>query len=576
MDNSYELRFWPLVPYVRQEAAILPLAIEIRNTAPSALGCSFTLQIENLGQEIDCIRWENTLPVSLNAGETRFEKNVPLTISLEPGSGYGLFLTVAFSDGKSTVIKSAIDVNPKQIRYGFLTGFKPEDSGSRNTAFDFLLQQHCTHVQFYDWSYRPHQYQPEPSQYDEGERYRDLMGKSVDISVVKQSIEGLHHYGVKALAYGAVYAASKEYLQEHPEQGLYGPDGNPLDLIGKFFIMNIAKGNQWRERILEQYHYATDILGFDGIHMDTYGYPKIAFDLARKPIYLDREFVSLINAGARHDKENIFNNVGGWPADLTAKANQKAIYIEVWDPHTHYRHLRQLINSHLGYGKPVVLAAYSLSFRQDENLDRRKALSSTCLLMASICAHGATPLLFGETGGILTQPYYVDYTSLGLEERALLTGYTDFSVQYGQLLFASDLVDVTESFAFGENREFDFSVHSRNTKAQEPKVSFEGLPDTIWSIVHMDKKRIVINLINLIGQKDAFWNTDKKPLDGDWAITIQIPYYTPHMCFYVASPEMDNGRAQLLPGKRIEGLRGPAWEITIDSISLWTLIWAEL
>ncbi|AEV30327.1 hypothetical protein SpiGrapes_2566 [Sphaerochaeta pleomorpha str. Grapes] len=577
MDNSLEIRFWPLVPCLQEGADRIPLAIEMPVGEDSFSAFSFTLQIENLGRVIDCLEGEPIRSLSQTTGFLRFEQEITLTKPLKTGSGYGLYLTITFPDGSNTEAKSAIDVEPNQVRYGFLTGFKTEDSVSRNSALDFLLQQHCTHVQFYDWSYRPHQYEIEPIQFDQGKKYRDLMGKSVDLSVVKQSVEGLQHHGMKALAYGAVYAASKEYLQDHPEQGLYAFGGKPIDLIDKFFIMNIAEGNQWRKRILDQYCYATDTLGFDGIHMDTYGYPKIAFDNEQKPVYLDREFVSLINAWAKHGNENIFNNVGGWPADLTAKANQKAVYIEVWDPHTQYRHLRQLIQNHRGFGKPVVLAAYSRSFKESGTLDRKKALASTCLLMASTYAQGATPLLFGENGGILTQPYYVDYTPLRQEERNLLTSYTDFSIQYCQLLFGNDLVDVTESFAFGENREFEFSIPPQeNTDLSEIGISFEGLPDTLWPIVHMDKKLIVINLINLIGQKDSLWNLEKEPLDKEAGITIQIPPYSPSMHFFMASPQIDNGRAHKLLGRQAEGLRGMAWEITIDALPVWTLVWAEL
>lgn len=578
MSNNLQLRFWPLIPRLTPEDRSIPLVIEVSGIGPLPNRYTFSLCIDRLGHELITERWVTYLTTTEASNIVRFEHTVHLSSQINPEgqqAGLGLFLSALNSEGNAARAKTAIDLGIQTVRYGFLCNFASKDLPSRKSCTDFLLQQHCTHVQFYDWSYRPHKYLPEAHDTDEN-TYHDLMGKAIDTTTVIASIRSLHDSGMHAIAYGAVYAASKEYLDSHPNQALYDSNGKPIDLIDRFFIMNVTAGNPWREHLFEQYKAAIDTLGFDGIHMDTYGYPKIAFDYAGKSIYLDKEFVSLIDDWAKNKNRNIFNNVGGWPSSLTATCIQEAIYIEVWAPHTEYRHLRQLALEHKRFKKPLVFAAYSLPYKEEETLDPSRALASTCLLMATACAHEATLLLFGEDGGILTQPYYVDHTVLDSHDRKVLTRYTDFSVQYGELLYGTSLIDITESFVTGENREYSFFIHAEGKKESETKISCDGQPNTLWPIVHMSKTRIVINLLNLLDQESARWNEGKNPLKNEVYTTIQIPIYSKKMQLFTASPEVDEGKSHPLQWKEVMGIRGPSGEITIVLQSYWTLLWAEL
>jgi len=578
MNNNLQLRFWPLIPRLGPEDRSIPLVIEISGIGPSPDRYSFALSLDRLGHDLIPEHWERYLTTTVTSDIFRFEHTISFSSQINPEgqqAGLGLFLSVTDSEGHSAQAKTAIDLGIHTVRYGFLCNFASEDLPSRKACVDFLLQQHCTHVQFYDWSFRPHKYLPEANETEKG-CYHDLMGKAIDSNTVRASITTLHNAGIHAIAYGAVYAASKEYLEGHPDQALYDSNRNPIDLIERFFIMNVAAGNPWREHLLEQYRAAIDTLGFDGIHMDTYGYPKIAFDCAGKRVYLDKEFVSLIDDWAKNSNRNIFNNVGGWPSSLTATCTQEAVYIEVWDPHTEYRHLRQLALEHQRFKKPLIFAAYSLSYKPDIALDSSRALASTCLLMATACAHGATLLLFGEDGGILTQPYYVDHTVLNPNDRRILTQYTDFSVQYGELLYGTSLIDITESFVTGENREFSFFFHEEGKRVPKTRVSCDGQPNTLWPIVHMTKTRIIINLLNLLDQDNVRWNEGKNPLKEEMSVTIQIPIYSKMMRLFTASPEVDEGKAHPLDWQEVTGIRGPSGEATVTLQSFWTLVWAEL
>lgn len=88
--------------------------------------------------------------------------------------------------------------------------------------------------------------------------------------------------GMKTLGYGAVYAASESYYREHPEQALYTSCGEPFRFIDIFYIMNIKNDNPWHYHIIEEYAEAVKKAGFDGIHMDTYGFPRLHFPWIRR------------------------------------------------------------------------------------------------------------------------------------------------------------------------------------------------------------------------------------------------------------------------------------------------------
>ncbi len=75
---------------------------------------------------------------------------------LKPGIGLGIVVRLG-----SLIAQTAIDFDFGPIRYGFVSDFSPSDYGRQDGVIQNLLKNHITHVQFYDWNYRPHQYQPD-------------------------------------------------------------------------------------------------------------------------------------------------------------------------------------------------------------------------------------------------------------------------------------------------------------------------------------------------------------------------------------------------------------------------------
>jgi dextranase len=491
-----------------------------------------------------------------------------------PGRGFGVICTcstVENSAGNILTAHTAFDIegeDTRVVRYGFLCDFKPEDSGNVESSIDFLRRFHITHVQYYDWVYRHHNYHPPE------ESFTDMMGKAIDLSLVKNYLAACREAGMTSMGYGAVYAASKTYLEEHPEQGLYDIDGNPFDLIDIFFIMDISLQSAWSEQIISQYAYAVKDVGFDGLHMDTYGYPKrgwrISGNSVMEPVFQDKEFPDFINRVHTElpEAQLIFNNVGNWPVHATGPADQDAVYIEVWEPYTTYAHLQNIIQDALQHKKPVILAAYLAPFKDDPKRDGRSkgALYSAKYLIAAIHSNGATPLLFGEQGSVLTQAYYNDYSVLKKAELDELSAYQDFTVRYRELFFDASLEDITATHVLGENREYGL---------QGSQISFDGQPGTVWTVIRQSEERKVISLINLTSQQDNLWNEIKTTSTAVACMTIEVPRDQKINRVFYCSPDVDNGEAKEIPFHNVMGVRGPSIQFTINDLSVWGVVCVE-
>jgi dextranase len=556
-NNNVKLSVYPLVSRISSGDAHLPL--RITGPFPQQGAETITISLYHLHELLETFQFSY---------ESEMTLNLPITDLTSTQSGIGLGIVVRLG---SMYAQTAIDFAPGPIRYGFVSDFAPSDSRRQDAILQNLLENHITHVQFYDWNYRPHQFKP-----DEGGAsvYQDTMGKTISLEVLHGLIKAIQERGIAAIGYGAVYAAVEEYVTTHSKEALLDINGGCFSLIDTFFIMNL--GNiSWRKRILAQYEYAIREMGFDGIHMDAYGYPKAGWgydsEESEFPQYyeLDEQFVSLINEWATQSTESIFNNVNAWPMMKTGKAYQAATYIEVWKPYTKYYHLRSLILQAKENGKPVILAAYLLSFREQEEESQIKALVCAKILTAVVTSYGATALLLGQEGAILTQPYYSDYVLLSEHAKMEIQAYQDFQVRYGELFYHASLVDITESHGVGENREFDYHIDGENIS-----ISHDGEAGSIWVVIRRTETRIVISVINLIDQKDSLWNSPKDMVVTKPSMQIQVPRYKKKMEWYATSPEWGS-EAKHIETKQVEG-KETSMVVYLPELPLWTTLWCEL
>ncbi|NLP33876.1 MAG: hypothetical protein GX359_01620 [Clostridiales bacterium] len=483
--------------------------------------------------------------------------------------GYGVELLVYQNGQLVDCCYTAFDVVSecsKAIRYGFLSDYSTDD-GLDFRDVSNLRKFHINYVQYYDWSYR------HDNLVSQKTIYNDMMGRKVDLQTVKNKIKQCKEYGMKSIGYGAIYAASREFYEKNKEWAFYTSTGDPFVFIDIFYIMNIAKNSPWRNHIIEEYAKAIEMVGFDGIHMDTYGFPKSAYSYNKeKLVKLEDEFYSLIEDAKERlnritmDNHLIFNNVGNWPVNTVACAPQDAIYIEVWDPNNRYDHIQQIIKDarrECKDTKPVILAAYLKPFMEET---QERSAYAAFFLTAVIVTNGGYHLLLGEENAVLTQGYYVDHSFMTASTSEKMRCYYDFIVQYMELFYDSELIDVSLTHMGWDNMEY---------KCLNEGWSVTGEEDRLWITLREKNNRKLISLINLSGN-DNFWNQGKNKPPVTENLEMQVLVEKTVKGVYFISPDKDHGKVQELAYERKKTDRG--WIITfvVPQIEIWSNVWIDL
>jgi dextranase len=512
--------------------------------------CILRVRLYSLQQEIEC-DWKQD-------GDT-------IDIGTPSVGNYGVVL-----ETEGGAFETAFDVVSSfksVVRYGFLSDFSPEDGDTADV--EWMNRLHINTVQFYDWMYR-HDRLISPT-----EEYLDPIGRRSALSVVQKKVDACKARGMRPFAYGAVYAATKETFAAHPDWAAYLRDGEPMLFAKWLYYMNISSGCGWSKHIVDEYVSAVRTLGFSGIHMDTYGFPKRIYNATGKQVMLEDAFLPLIDAAKTAvcavDEENgvTFNAVNDWPTEKVSTGSQDAMYIEVWPPHDTYRDLYLLIRkAKAGSGKPVVLAAYMEPF-QDTKTETALAQAEHAfrLTNAVIMASGGFQLVHGEQMGLLCDSYYVNYAKLRPGFCKTVVRYADFLVRYAPLLYDDSGMDVTMTAAGGINEDVVVS-------ADGAVISSDGQADSVWVGLRESEKRIVLHLLNLTGN-DADWNTGKHEPKVVEDVRIHLRLDADIQGVFTATPDGESHCAQSLSFQTERTPNGRLQTLTLPKLQYYSIVWIE-
>ncbi|MFT8872559.1 MAG: glycoside hydrolase family 66 protein [Sporolactobacillus sp.] len=467
---------------------------------------------------------------------------------------------------KSTAYDS-VDYWWRSPRYGFICDYPASELGTTQDI-SALQKYHINCVQFYDWMYRHDQLVPPESE------FTDPMGRKLSYEVITEKRKAAQRRGMATLAYGAVYAALKDFFDSHREWALYRRDAQPFSLIDRFYIMDLSTDSQWTVKIISEFKKVIHE-GFDGLHLDQYGFPKKAIrykgnraenvDLATcYRTFIDRLKTELSSAGEQ--AALIFNNVSNYPVEQTAQAQQEAIYIEVWPPVKHYYELKALIqNARARSNKQVILSAYLPAFRELPAERVGEAENGALLTMATIFASGGYHLLVGEEHAVLTCAYYPDYARMRPAFAQEVRCYYDFIVRYGMLLYGDELSDVSMTYTGGINTEVQL--------VGDGDIVPNGEPGKVWSQIKNSDQYLIIHLINLVDIADDGWDTSKanrpKP---QMNMTCTVLKEHEVASVYVASPDRFGGRATACAYEEVGHEQGRAIRFIIPELNIWDMI----
>ncbi|MGC9221536.1 MAG: glycoside hydrolase family 66 protein [Solirubrobacteraceae bacterium] len=368
---------------------------------------------------------------------------------------------------------------------GFATSF---DDATVPESLDWLRGLRCTVVQVYDWMERYSKPLGPPGV------YHDPLGREVSRSALEALVAGIRRMGAVAQAYAPVCAGDRG---AHPQWRLLRNDGSP-EALGDLLEVMDPGNREWQQHWLEHYGRAADVLGFDGFHLDTYGYPRDAIN-AHGVVVDVREGYAAFIAVVRQQRPSAvisFNQVNGVPAGITPAARPAFRYVEVWPPNDRWRHLEGLMARSAGrmsepYGD--TLAIYPPVWSGD----RPGALRTVVLTEAIGTALGLGTLIFGDAAGALSHPYYVRHERLAAEEAATVLEWHRFGLRCRDL------------FRRGNDTSW-FELDDENaavTVAAAVPVRPEPLGGSLFARVVQNSRTLAVSLLDLSGSKDGSWSS---------------------------------------------------------------------
>jgi dextranase len=428
-----------------------------------------------------------------------------------------------------------------------------------------LVPWHVTVVQFYDWMYRHYRYAP-----PRDEPFRDSLGRSVSPAAVREGVRECHRLGIAALAYGSVYGAEREYVDEHPTERVFDAAGTPLSLGETFYLTDLRPGSPWRRRLLGEYVRACRDFGFDGIHMDTYGEPFEGVAADGTNFRFEDLYPGLIEEAADRlaalaGRKVLFNCVKGYPLDAVAQSQAPALYLELWPPAVRYRDVVAWIEHarRVGAERAIVIAAYISALRDTWDLPERRAgaREAVVLLSCVIAAAGAYHQILAEQDRGLVEGYYPAALGLGRRTANELQAAWRFGARYLHYLSDPHLSAATLE-----------GIDLLDAQGRPLPVSSEPKAGYVWLRISATPTGArALSLLDLRGQEDDQWDAVRQNPVTVVGWRLRLP--GPRTSLFGMSPWTVDGAPNRLRTHRDAGLgseyelpRFRRWLLVVESI----------
>jgi dextranase len=279
-------------------------------------------------------------------------------------------------------------------------------------------------------------------------------------------------------------------------------------------------------------------LPFDGLHVDQYGEPKLAYDRSGNAVDLPVAFESFVQSAVHEHpgKPVLFNAVGNWPIESLANAPTAFNYIEVWPPDTSYCDLVRIVRNArmLSGDKPVVIALY-IPARRIPNIRLADAL---------IYSSGGSRIELGENERLLSDPYFPKHEPVSEDLRMALRRLADFAVRY--------------SSWFGPfiSETFDLAVKA---------------PTGVETFIRRTGQGVCISLVNLSCMSACHWNEEHAaPLPLiDFHVDLDFPGEI--QLAWVTSPDEDSSQARQVEFTQ----RSDSVQVMIPRLEFWCVLFLE-
>jgi dextranase len=456
--------------------------------------------------------------------------------------------------------------------HGFATSFKDEDV---EPVLAWHRSLRSTVVQIYDWmaSYT------EPLGPRSG--WQDPSHRPVSFEALRQLSAGLGELGAVSHAYAPVYAVGTQFAADHPEMLMYEDDGQAIRFLDQIVLAN--PGNEeWQRHFVASYGEAMDAVGFNGLHVDTYGYPRVAFDAGGRSINMREAYEAfLLHLRAARPRDLIsFNQVNGVPSATSLPDEPIFRYCEIWPPNSQWRHFEGLMDRTSGRAGLVgdfnerhelirgSLACYPPVWGIDspEGLvvgdARDDALRTVVTTEAISTSIGVSSLIYGDLTAALCDPYYPKHARLSDEEATTVLAWRRFALR------CRDLFIEGEDTSWYEVNDENGSVAIGATAPVYP----EPVGGGVFGRVVQRDGLLSVSVVDLTGSEHGKWS---EPTREGAVRSVSVRVLLGHPEEWEVEAAVlghDGGRFRSIESKAIEHRQGLGIEVELPMIEGWSVL----
>ena len=460
--------------------------------------------------------------------------------------------------------------------HGFATSFGDEDT-------PLVLEWHralrSTVVQVYDWmaSYT------EPLGPESG--WEDPSHRPVSPDALRTLASGLKELGAVTHAYAPVYAVGNRFASDHPEMLMYEGSGEAIRFLDQIVLANPANV-EWQRHFAASYGAAAAVIGFDGFHIDTYGYPRVAFTADGIPIDLRLAYESFLTflRSAWPTELLSFNQVNGVPSATRLPDGPGFRYCEIWPPNDGWRHFEGLLDRTSGragmLGPPTSpnelmrgsLACYPPVWGIDrstgpvEGEARTSSLRTVVITEAITTMLGASVLIYGDKFAALCDAYYPKHALLSATEAATVLAWRRFALRCRDLFLEGE---DTSWYEIGDEN------GSVSVVASAP-VSPEPVGGALFArVVHADGL-VTVGVVDLTGSTNGRWS---EPTERGSVSSVTVRVLLDHPDRWRASVAVlgaDDDRFAPVDAHEVPHRQGRALEVALPIVSGWSILRLEV
>lgn len=456
--------------------------------------------------------------------------------------------------------------------HGFATSFQDSDV---NEIIEWHRSLRTTVVQIYDWMYSY------TAPMGDASGWKDPSNRPVSLTALRRLASELGAMGVVTHAYAPIYAVGNDFASANPEMLLYEDNGEAIRFLDQIVIANPSNA-QWQEHFVTAYGEAMDAIGFGGLHVNTYGYPRLAFDDHGESVDMRAAYEAFLGhlRDARPDDLISFNQVNGVPSSARLPGGPWFRYCEIWPPNVAWRHFEGLLDRSSGVAGlvrdvndveaqvrgslacyPPVWSVNSSRFL-DEQLSRERSLRTVLLTDAIATMLGTSALIFGDKSAALCDPYYPKHARLDSDESATVIRWRRFALR------CRDLFIDGEDTSWYEINDENGSVSVSATRPVAP----EPTGGSLFARVFHDENLVTVGVLDLSGSDNGLWSEQSGRGEVEMA-TIRVLLANPES-WRVEAAILGVNADRFTPHEStlVDHRQGRALEVKLPLVDGWSVV----